>query len=167
MPAKAGIQGKRRAVGPWIPAFAGMTNLHAPSFAVRLPDVFRPPLLRTPFAWLRAPLQHARIQPAHAGAGAEEGRLCPAGEAGGRLRADGEGLPLRLSDVRAMCVVLDRHVLLDELSEESAQRAVWRRARERALRGQAGDEMRLGPGLGRLPAYGQRPRHPRCAEAGR
>jgi hypothetical protein len=26
MPAKAGIQGKRRGLQPWIPAFAGMTN---------------------------------------------------------------------------------------------------------------------------------------------
>jgi hypothetical protein len=27
MPAKAGIQGKRRSLRPWIPAFAGMTEL--------------------------------------------------------------------------------------------------------------------------------------------
>ena len=26
IPAKAGIQGERRSLGPWIPAFAGMTN---------------------------------------------------------------------------------------------------------------------------------------------
>jgi hypothetical protein len=29
MPAKAGIQGKRRNLGPWIPAFAGMTEWNA------------------------------------------------------------------------------------------------------------------------------------------
>src|SRR5579862_317950 len=66
-----------------------------------------------------------------------------------------------------MRALLDRHVLPDELPQEPAQRPLRRGARERPLRGQAGDEMRLGAGLGRLPADADRRQNSGCAEAGR
>src|ERR1051326_3085594 len=41
MPAKAGIQGRRQDLGPWIPAFAGMTRYSiAPSLPRGLPPAF-------------------------------------------------------------------------------------------------------------------------------
>ncbi len=61
-------------------------------------------------------------------------------------RARGQEAGLRLSDVRHLRAALDGHDLPDELSEDAAQRPVRRSARERALRGEARDALRLGAG---------------------
>ena len=82
-----------------------------------------------------------------------------------------QGLPVRLPDVRAVRALLHRHVVPDELPEEPAQRPVRRRARQRPLRSEAGDEVRVGAGLGRRRPHGPqgrgRPQDPRRAARGR
>ena len=85
-------------------------------------------------------------------------RLCAPRAAGGGRRARGQGIPVRLQDVRAMRAELDRHVVPDELSEGASQRTVRRRARQRQLRSGARDAMRLGRGDRRQRADARRPR---------
>ena len=58
-----------------------------------------------------------------------------------------KGPDLGLPDVRSVRAALDRHDLPDELPEDAAQRALRRRAGERALRGQARDALRVAEGL--------------------
>ena len=60
-----------------------------------------------------------------------------------------KGAAVRLPHVRPVRAELDRHVLPDELSEDLAQRPVRRRARQRQLRSEARDALRLGRGLSR------------------
>ena len=72
-------------------------------------------------------------------------RSCPR-EAARPHRERGQGPGLRLPDVRPVRPALDRHDVPDELPEDAAQRALRRRARERPLRGQARDALRLGEG---------------------
>ena len=64
----------------------------------------------------------------------------------GRSRALETAVKGLLFDCRmcGQCVLLDRHVLPDELPERVAQRPVRRRARQRQLRGLSGYALRLG-----------------------
>ncbi len=87
---------------------------------------------------------------------------------GRRRRARGQGAAVRLPHVRAVHPELHRHVLPDELPEEPAQRSVRRRARERQLRSDPGDEVRVARGGRRQRAHsGRQRRHPPGAGRGR
>jgi hypothetical protein len=73
-----------------------------------------------------------------------------------------QGPAVRLPHVRPMRAEFDRHVLPDELPEDSAQRSLRRSARQRPLRGQARDALRLGRGL---PGQRTHPRRDRRDES--
>ncbi len=120
-------------------------------YAVRLWSVRRArglncvlPRLRSGSAAVSPPVRGDRLRPTRA-----PGRV---------RREERQGLAVRLPHVRAVRAELDRHVVPDELPEDLAQRPLRRRARERPLRGQAGDEVRLGGGVPRQPTHRRRRR---------
>ena len=120
------------------------------------PDVRRPPLVDPPRRLLGAVLPPLRVGLCRGRPGAAARRARAPGGARRRARAQRQGAAVRLPDVRQVRAQRDRHVLPDELPQADAQRPLRRRAAERALRGQAGDALRLGAGLGRLAADGAR-----------
>ena len=62
-------------------------------------------------------------------------------------RARRQEARLRLPDVRPVRAARHRHDVPDDLPQDAAQRPLRRRARGRALRGEAGDALRVGQGV--------------------
>src|SRR3990172_12181783 len=90
--------------------------------------VLSTPLVSTSCAWTRSPLRCIRARSGMAAPCLQARRVRTTGKAGCDRGEGGEGFLVRLSDVRSMRAVLDRHVLLDELPQTVAQRSVWWRA---------------------------------------
>src|SRR3954471_9778729 len=109
-----------------------------------LPDVRAKALVRAPRTRPQLVLPEIRRRAGCRKSALAPGGLPTAGTAGGRARAGHQGRLGRLQDVRAVRAELDRHVLPDELPQTIAQWTLWRRARERQLRGQARDALRVG-----------------------
>src|SRR5262245_57985469 len=101
------------------------------------PDVRRPPLVGPPRPWPQPLLSRLREGDGGAPSALEQDRLRQARSAVPEAGEGLEGLSVRLSDVRTMRTLLDRHVLPDELPEDLAQRPLRRRPPERPLRGEA------------------------------
>src|SRR5262245_21689750 len=116
-------------------------------------NVLRSPFRRSPRAFLRKRVSIVRACRRWACPGFRDSRLSATGAAGGGERATDQRFPVRLPDVRPMRAFLNRHVLSDELPEESAQWPVWWRSGWWLLRGQAADALRLGRSMGRRAAY--------------
>ena len=122
------------------------------------PDVRDAPLVGAPRARAGVGLSAVRARAGRVASGVEADRLRAPGETGRGRREGGQGVPVRLPDVRPVRAGLDRHVVPDELPEESAQRSLRRRARRRPLRGRPADAVRLGRGGRGQPAHARRQR---------
>ena len=121
-------------------ALGGRVHARAPARAGRQRrqrclsrHVRRPPLVDPPRRLLGSVLPALRARLGRGGAAVAARRPRPSGSAGRRDRAQREGLPVRLPDVRHLRAQLDRHVLPDELPEADAQRALRRRPRRRSI----------------------------------
>ena len=145
---------------PFVPA-AAAGKRNCLMYAVRLWSVRHARgLSRIYAAFEAALLEGGSVAGAH--------RLPASRTARGGRRARGQGLAVRLPDVRPLRAEFDRHVVPDELSKAAAQRAVRRRARQRQLRGETRDALRLGRSLARRRAHSRRPRcDPEAAATGR
>src|SRR5688572_7641645 len=89
-------------------------------------DVRRSPLVGAPRPWPQPLLPGLRESADRAASALEQDRLRQARSAVPEAGKGVERPPVRLPDVRAMRALLDRHVLPDELPEDSAQRPLRR-----------------------------------------
>src|SRR6266852_5242236 len=85
-------------------------------------DVRNSPLVGAPLPWPEFLLSTFRDCPGNATPAVESHWLCALGAAGGGARKSDQGGALRLQDVWSVCAECHRHVMSDELSEESPKR---------------------------------------------